>query len=334
MPGKAKATRIPIPSALLILAMAVSPAMSSASPIYSNADIIFSSFGPGYSYRCCAGNGIGYNGESAQIAAAFTPLQQFSFLDIQLAIHQWAPAGSEFTFDVSLTADEGGHPSSTPLETWTNKFTPFPPSAPSTYELDATFLTVPGTISVITLFAGQQYWVVVSPVDTNTSVLWNNSIDLGADQVEFTDRALGGVWGAPQTSNGVAFDVEGIYDNQPPTTPSPEPVSGMFIPAGLAALFLLRKLLVQQFLGPHIVNPSCLANALHPVLVGQVKQSPARRHSDEEPESGKHFDFIKRLNIIEAGRRNIRMSEPFLDLLEIGVILRRCLKSLMLVQGD
>jgi MYXO-CTERM domain-containing protein len=138
-----------------------------------------------------------------------------------------------------LYADAGGHPSSIPLEDWLNKTAPDTPSAC----LSEDYVTVEyegfHTSWNGVLLGGQQYWIVAEPIDNTTSVLWNSSQNLGADVVEFTNGALGGVWGAPQTSNGVAFDVLG---SPLVAAPTPEPASGVFVPLGLAALFLLRMM--------------------------------------------------------------------------------------------
>ena len=222
---------------VLILAMAMCHPM--------HGDVIFTSFAPyiaGHGlFTCCAGNGIGFNGESAQVAAAFTPSSDEYLNTMDFAIYKWAPAGSGGTFNLGLYPDAGGHPGSIPLETWLNQTAQDTPDVGLngnyvTVEYESFRTTWNGSLS-----GGHQYWFVASPIDSTTSVLWNSSQNLGADVVEFTSSGLGGVWTAPQTSNGVAFDVIGFIILPAPIA-TPEPVSGVFVLVGLAAVFLLHKM--------------------------------------------------------------------------------------------
>ena len=212
----------------LVLAMLALPAVS-------NAETIFSSLGPGGTYVCCSGLGVGaFNGGLYTNAGAFTPSFNTTLTQIDVPVFAEPGSGSNFVFNLSLYSDSSDRPGATPIVTWSNLTAP---AAPSTGT--ASLLTSVVPLTTIELLAGQQYWVVVSPEAANTSLLWNTPPDTS---VAYTyafkdpDSAFGNNWVVPTPEAGVvsvAFDVQGT---------APEPSTVLLIPAGFAGLFLIRKL--------------------------------------------------------------------------------------------
>jgi hypothetical protein len=94
----------------LILFLAIAPGIS-------NAETIYSSFLPGQTYQCCAGQFV--SGPTAtfagtltgqkKIAAAFTPNQ--NYILTQIAVAFYFPNGPNMSrFNLSLNQDSGGVP--------------------------------------------------------------------------------------------------------------------------------------------------------------------------------------------------------------------------------
>src|SRR5215471_5445250 len=103
---------------------------------------VFSSFLAGNTYECCAGSFVGGptanfpgpNPGLSQVAGAFTPLDNFTLTQIDVAFRSVTYFGLPFVsgFDLLLTDDAGGLPGTT-IETWTGLTSPLVPVGPSSF---------------------------------------------------------------------------------------------------------------------------------------------------------------------------------------------------------
>ena len=225
-----------------------------ALPAVSNAAIIFSSLGPGGTYVCCSGLGVGaFNGGLYTDAGAFTPSYTTTLTEIDVPVFAEPGNGSNSMFNLSLYSDSSGSPGATPIETWSDLTAPSAPSAGT-----ASLVTSVMPLTTIDLLAGQQYWVVVGPAAANTFVLWNTPPDLSvAYPFAYLDpnSVFGNTWIVPTPQAGqvsVAFEVQGT---------APEPSTMLLLPAGFASLFLIRKLRGSMVAGPSYLTASIAGGA-------------------------------------------------------------------------
>ncbi len=142
-------------------------------PGLSNAETIYSSFLPGKTYQCCVGQFV--SGPTAaiagkligqrKIAAAFTPIHNYILAQIEVAFY--FPNGPNTSrFNLSLSQDAGGVPGAT-IESWGGLTAP--PQYGGTSSIVQTVVSLPN----VQLSTGSQYWIVASPADSNTYVVWN-----------------------------------------------------------------------------------------------------------------------------------------------------------------
>jgi hypothetical protein len=187
----------------LILFLAIAPGIS-------NAETIYSSFLPGQTYQCCAGQFV--SGPTAtfagtllgqkKIAAAFTPNQ--NYILTQIAVAFYFPNGSNTSrFNLSLNQDAGGVPGVT-IESWGGM------TAPLQYGGTSSIVQTVVSLPNIRLSAGSQYWIVAFPADSDTFVVWNlNALD-GTGPVGRIAENSGSAWVVLDLPFGnLAFEVQG-----------------------------------------------------------------------------------------------------------------------------
>jgi PEP-CTERM motif-containing protein len=130
-------------------------------PLFARADtVLYNNLGPGNSYNCCIGwtIGIGFT-QGDQFTASATA--NLSSIDIALA-YASGPTNGDI---VSLYTDAGGMPG-TLLEQWTATNLPnFGTTSNSPIVLTSTNHPL--------LMAGNQYWLIASPIDQNSNNPWN-----------------------------------------------------------------------------------------------------------------------------------------------------------------
>jgi hypothetical protein len=212
----------------MVLCMAVVPQFSKAGTVYS-------SFGPGQSYFCCAeqtvsgatatagGTLLGQN----EVAGAFTPAANFDLTQIDVAFDgSFTPPGTN-GFNLSLNGDSGGVPGVT-IEAWTGLTGATNLMGGNTYSVVESVFPAGGT-SVL-LLTGQQYWIVASPADSNTFIGWVRNSGTGG--IYATNSGDG--WHVNSTiSSALAFDVQG--------SPVPEPRTLSLLVVGLLGMGYAAK---------------------------------------------------------------------------------------------
>jgi hypothetical protein len=187
----------------------------------AGAATIYNNFGPGDAYCGC---GYAVSGSTSgsgffQEANAFTPSGTFTLTQIDVAIDVVSGTNSA---SLTLNSDSGGLPGAV-LETWSL------PSLPG-FPTCCTVETVTPSGSPIVLTSGTQYWLVASPIASDTFAAWMvNSTSASGPRA--TNQGSG------FSSDGVsalgAFDVLG-------TPGVPEPSTLLFTAGGLALLWLRR----------------------------------------------------------------------------------------------
>jgi hypothetical protein len=191
--GRSKMTYRHLPLFVMLVVLSMS----------ASADIVFNSFGPGDSYDPVTAYAV--SGATPpglfENASAFTPSGNFTLTQIDVGIANDAGTNSVM---LSLDSDSGGLPDGL-IESWNLT------GLPSFGSTSNTVQTVT-PVSPVSLISGTQYWLVASPIASDTVDSWNRN-SIGA----FTPRALntGSGFGSEGTELAPAFDVLG--------TPVPEP---------------------------------------------------------------------------------------------------------------
>ena len=188
-----------------------------AMPHLAKADSIYTSFVGGATYDCCVGSSVsgtaatnvGVLAGNNEAAGAFTPAADFDLTQIDVGF--WfvgSPNSDEFT--LSLSPDSGGMPG-TAIETWTALIAPFQSSGTSS-------LVEPVMpVSPVELIGGSQYWIVATPTDSNTFVVWSYNLP-GTGPGGIFAQNTGSGWSVFDSSiETLAFDVEGTEVPEPGT---------------------------------------------------------------------------------------------------------------------
>jgi len=159
-------------------------------------NVIYSNFGPGYSYDCCDGwdEFAGY-----PVAMAFTPTKA-SYLLLQIHFVMVYFRGTN-SMTMQLCADNDGVPGKV-LASWRVRNLPQYMEEPYLYPIQT--LKAP---SPIELGQGQQYWLVPLP-DPGAELGWNGNYDDIGGNIAFSDDN-GATWETEYYWNG-AFDVLGV----------------------------------------------------------------------------------------------------------------------------
>ncbi len=189
----------------------------------ASADVVFNDFGAGNSYQSGIGNTVSAAGSLTgfldEQAMAFTPSGNFTLSQIDVAIGHVSGTNSVM---LSLNSDSGGLPGGA-IESWTLTSLP-------QFGMAGIFETVT-PVSSVTLTSGTQYWVVASPIASDTWDAWNLN-NTGSTNPAASNS--GGGWATGETTS--AFDVLG--------TPAgvPEPTSIVLLATVLGSLaFALRR---------------------------------------------------------------------------------------------
>ena len=199
----------------------------------ANADIVYSDLGPSAAPyfdangRAVTGSGVGAPGYE-EVAVPFTPTSNYDLTEIDLAV-TFSGISGVFGSDsatVTLESSVAGAPG-TSIASWS--ISNLPSSSTGT-TLDSI------SASGVSVTAGAQYWLVVSPTNNN-----GNTSD--TDDFWDTNSNPTGVFGNEEINNGsgwaslapydlAAFDVLGT----PLTSPVPEPASASLAIAGFALI--------------------------------------------------------------------------------------------------
>ena len=187
----------------LILCLAIAPGISRAETIYST-------FLPGKTYQCCAGQFVsGSTATSAgrpigqrQMAAAFTPAHNYILSQIEVAFY--FPTGPNSNrFNLSLNQDSAGVPGAI-IESWGGLI------APSQYGGTSSIVQTVVSLPNVQLSAGKQYWIVAFPADSNTFVVWNLNATDGTGRGGRNAENLGSGWVVVDLPfDNLAFEVQG-----------------------------------------------------------------------------------------------------------------------------
>lgn len=204
---------------LLVILVALSTLAYSAEIVFSNLSP------PDNSYNRSAGLVVGSPGLPIvpQIpAVAFTPDGDFTLTQIGVALLHITGTNSAM---LSLDSSIGGLPDGT-IESWT--LTPLPPFGSNTI-----LQTVTPDIPV-SLVSGTQYWLVVSPIASDTNDVWNFSLTDTISPIAASHNG-GSSFSLTPLSQRPAFDVLG----NPVGNEVPEPSSLELLAIGIVGVIIL-----------------------------------------------------------------------------------------------
>jgi hypothetical protein len=203
----------------------------------ARADIVFSNFGPSFSYNTGAGNFIGngqdFSGNNYAEGATFTPTTSADFSSLDIALSNFFGPTNTDTLTVSLDANSSGVPGAA-LESLNVL-----PGVLGTFGNNNPPLVLDSVLHPL-LTAGTQYWVTVSDATGTDSNVWNwNATGDASSAAISTDG--GTTWFSPSGTPG-AYQVNGT-----PMQTVPAPSIGVGFPAFLAVGgFLFGARLLQR----------------------------------------------------------------------------------------
>jgi hypothetical protein len=174
------------------------------------ADVIFSNFGPGYTYNVSSGNvvGDGFDGSIYSEGDSFTPIQNAVFGSLRIALSEVFPGSQGTSLTISLAADSGNAPGAV-LESWL--------LAPGSLGLlgNNNAPVVLNSSLNLTLLAGTEYWITASLGGMGNAVAWNwNSTgDMNAHAIND-----GSGWFSPSGMTPGAFELDSAASVPEPST--------------------------------------------------------------------------------------------------------------------
>jgi hypothetical protein len=196
----------------------------------SRADVVlFTNFGPGFSYNTGLGNSVGnaFDGNDYAQGDTFTPTTTARFSSLDIALSCSFVCADNFT--VSLDANNGGMPGAT-IESFTV-------SGPALGSFGANNppLVLDSVLNPL-LTAGTRYWVTAAS-DLNNSIAWNLN-STGDSSSEALSADDGTTWFAPSGLTPGAYQVNGVQ-----ATPEP---SEFWILIGLLGVLVFMRWRVRR----------------------------------------------------------------------------------------
>jgi MYXO-CTERM domain-containing protein len=201
------------------------------------ADIIYSNFGPEFSYGFETGIPVANGTLSTSVGQEFSPVgNNYDLSSIEVVATSPNPDPTN-TVTMSIFADNGsGLPGGTALEilTFSGQLPPF--STPDG-DPQAGYLTFTSTLNP-ELLAGQNYWLVMDTSTAGETLDWdlNSTLKSGFVQTNGTPGDWTGLF--PTVTNGV-YEVDGTIATE--TTAAPEPQAWWLMAGGLAAVAGFRR---------------------------------------------------------------------------------------------
>jgi hypothetical protein len=197
------------------------------------ADIIYSNFGPDFSYSVETGIPVASGTVSTSVGQEFSPVgNNYDLSSIEVVATSPNPDPSN-TVTLSIFADNGsGLPGGSALEvlTFSGQLPPFttPDGDPQ-----AGFLTFTSSLHP-ELLAAQNYWLVMSTSTEGETLDWdlNSTSTSGFIQTNGTPGNWTGLF--PTVTNGV-YEVDGTIATET-TSAAPEPQAWWLMASGLAAV--------------------------------------------------------------------------------------------------
>ncbi|NIA54615.1 PEP-CTERM sorting domain-containing protein [Massilia sp. TW-1] len=174
------------------------------------ADVIFSNFGPGYTYNVSSGNvvGDGFDGSIYSEGDSFAPIQNAVFGSLRIALSEVFPGSQGTSLTISLTADSGNAPGAV-LESWL-----LAPGSLGLLGNNNAPVVLNSSLNLM-LLAGTEYWITASLGGMGNAVAWNwNSIgDMNAHAIND-----GSGWFSPSGMTPGAFEVDSAASVPEPST--------------------------------------------------------------------------------------------------------------------
>lgn len=206
----------------------------------ASASTVANTFLPGQTYLAENGVPVGGFAEN-EVAAAFTPAENFSLTQIDVAITAFVagatpPPGFIVPFDLTLNKDSDGIPGAV-IESWDGVLSALTPTtlgdpdAPQGSAVDTVFS------AEVPLLGGVQYWIVASTFFTSEPVFWWSNAAEGDGATGGIEYDISGVCCGPSSAvyhpdNDLAFEVLG--------DPTPEPGGFCLLGAGLFGMSILK----------------------------------------------------------------------------------------------
>lgn len=174
------------------------------------ADVIFSNFGPGYSYDVSNGNvvGDGFDGSIYSQGDSFTPITNAVFGSLRIALSEVFPGSQGVPLTISLTSDSGNAPGAV-LESWS--------MAPGSLGLlgNNNAPVILNSSLNLTLLAGTEYWITASLGGMGNAVAWNWNSTGDMNPHAIND---GSGWFSPSGLTPGAFEVDSAATVPEPST--------------------------------------------------------------------------------------------------------------------
>jgi hypothetical protein len=220
----------PVPVRNWILRLALGAGVLAAVHPTANAGVIFSNFGPSFSYDTSAGNPVGnaFDGATYAEGSSFVAGASATFDSLRIALSCLANCPALAPFTISLASDAGDQPGAA-IESFIAAGSSLGPLGMNNPPL------LFSSVLHSTLNAGARYWVTVSAPFAD-SLAWNlNHTGDVSDEAISLD---GGVsWFSPSGLTPGAFEVSSAV---------PEPADTILVVSGVLFLALKRKLRVVE----------------------------------------------------------------------------------------
>lgn len=199
--------------------------LTAFSPLALRADVIFDNITDTNTDAGLAVIGVSepsyFNVVSASQAESFTPTADYSMTAAGVYVAAYVPG--DFNFDLSLYSNSGGLPGSL-IETLGTDLGSF----------DSATVTA-DSFAPITLTADTTYWLVVTPYDSDSALLWLAGGNPSAPAATGTPTATNWISNGHQTAQ---FEIEGTLNTPPVTTPEP---SSLYLSGATLLAFLCSR---------------------------------------------------------------------------------------------